>query len=603
MFRAPGFTPSMQVRPIENPFARRPYHEFGGLGVQGFGSVPPFIDLIAPGEDFRVPSMFTRNSSALRTNALATFESIATNQPIWDYNPNIKRTQLQVNTPLAGAVVGGAYPTGWTVGSQAGVNRTLTGIGVEFGMPYIDIRIQSSSWTGAGVIFRPMGGATLPTVAQGQTYTGSLFIRMVDGSTAGLQQFTHTIIERNSGAYLSEGGSSSGAANLSSLAGGSLQRFSSTRTIQSASANQAEHYFYFVAVNGSVVDITIRVYHPQFEAGAVATDRMINPSTTSPISFAEFRGIRHLPSRTNKCTHFNISPTALTNIIREGDAAATLTVVNDAAALAAAGLNIGNGNVYCLDNTAGIGVAGATIQGGVGTLNPHAFTAYCRCTGTASVRRNAIGTIAGSSFTNISSYQRFGGVLTPTQTTDRLSINANPGAVVWFTLADLQEGAFITDPIIVAGAQTTRFADIDTTNDLSWFNPLEGTFVFEYETPFLTQNEVLLCLDSGINNRMVIQHGINTVNFAVITGGVVQFSSSQVISAPATVKVAFGYKDGDFGFSVNQGATAPGASGTVPVVSVFRKGRDPSNVNNSADWSRRLRYCPLKLPNSMMNLL
>lgn len=406
MQRAPGFTQGPQVRPIENPFARRPFHEFGGLGAQGFGNVPPFIDLIAPGEDFRVASTFTRNSSALRTNSAFNLENMAINQPIWDYN---RATQ---------------------------------------------------SW----------------------------------------------------------------------------------------------------------------------------------------------RGLRMLPQRINKCIHFNLNPTTVTNVIREGDAAATISVVNDAAALAAAGLNIGNGNVYRLDNTLGTGLAAATMQGTVGNLNQHAYTAYCRCTGTGSVRRGAIGAVL-QQFTNIASYQRFGGVIASSGVGDRLSINASAGAVVWFTLADLQEGSFITDPVVVAGAQATRFPDVYTITDLSWLNPIEGTFIFEYETPALTNNEVLLCLDSGINNRIVIQHGATFVNFAVVSGGVVQHTSSQNISAPSTVKVVFGYKDGDFGFSVNQGATVPGTAGSVPAVSTFRIGRDPSNVNNAALWPRRLRYCPIKLPNSMLNLL
>lgn len=162
---------------------------------------------------------------------------------------------------------------------------------------------------------------------------------------------------------------------------------------------------------------------------------------------------------TNKMTIFNASPTSTAGLIREGDAAATITLVNDTAALTAAGINIGNGNVYLLDNTAGVGVAAATVNVECGNTNQHAMSAYARCEGQGSIRRNAIGATI-QLINNQSTYIRIGGVVTPAAATNRLSMNVTAGGRLWFILPNLVEATSVTSTIITAGSATTRTADI-----------------------------------------------------------------------------------------------------------------------------------------------
>jgi len=91
-------------------------------------------------------------------------------------------------------------------------------------------------------------------------------------------------------------------------------------------------------------------------------------------------------ARTNKVTVYNANPDAsLTNAVKTGDAAATLTRVLDTTALAAAGLSAvaTSGYVFKLDNSAGSTTAIATFNGLTGNTNPHTCSAWIRGTGAA----------------------------------------------------------------------------------------------------------------------------------------------------------------------------------------------------------------------------
>lgn len=96
-----------------------------------------------------------------------------------------------------------------------------------------------------------------------------------------------------------------------------------------------------------------------------------DPATLAP------RGLLIEPAATNKQTNFNSSPTT-SGLTRGGDAAATLGIVSDAAALAAAGLTIGNGLAVRLDNAAGTANAYASIAGASGSAGAHLFSVYVR---------------------------------------------------------------------------------------------------------------------------------------------------------------------------------------------------------------------------------
>lgn len=166
-------------------------------------------------------------------------------------------------------------------------------------------------------------------------------------------------------------------------------------------------------------------------------------------------------ARTNKSTNTNVNPASVTGVGLSGDPAAVLSVVDDSANLAAIGLG---GNVYKLDNSAGVAVAVAGLPGVTGNTNPHVVSAYVRGAGSASVYLSN-SAVAGSALP--SSYTRLTRPVTPSAGTNTMQIRAEPGAVVYFILNDLEEGAFATSPIAVNGAAATRPADAIILSGLS----------------------------------------------------------------------------------------------------------------------------------------
>lgn len=162
----------------------------------------------------------------------------------------------------------------------------------------------------------------------------------------------------------------------------------------------------------------------------------------------------HLLSRrrTNKHTNFNANPTDLTNATKSGDAAAVLSVVDDAAELAAAGLAgiCSSGKVYKLDNSLGVAVAYMLPAGVNGSsMSPHTASAYIRG-GTGAIRSSAT-TDGITTFEASAGYIRRAGVITPQTNTRQSWFRADAGQTIYIILNQYEEGG-ISNPIVVAGA-------------------------------------------------------------------------------------------------------------------------------------------------------
>lgn len=204
------------------------------------------------------------------------------------------------------------------------------------------------------------------------------------------------------------------------------------------------------------------------------------PTTSAAITRAAPRigddGLLVEGAATNKCEAF-AAPNDTTGLTKTGDAAATLTVVNDSVALAAAGLaEITGGKAYKLDNTAGSGSAFANVIGAVGNLNTHTASAYIR----ASDSSGRIG-VGGSTSGATTSYTRLTHTQTPSSTLNTCYIAVNAGAVVYFVLPQLEEGSTATSYIPTEGSSVTRTADSVTlaTADLGLAD--DETFNVEYD--------------------------------------------------------------------------------------------------------------------------
>lgn len=174
------------------------------------------------------------------------------------------------------------------------------------------------------------------------------------------------------------------------------------------------------------------------------------------------------PQRTNKCTNHNANPNgSLTAMSKGGDAAATLTEVDDTAALAAAGLSVvcSSGKAFKLDNSAGGTNAYVSFSGASGNTNDHTVSAYVRGSGNCLLRTGYTTTADGGPHALTANFvRRFGrqsaGLTNGAKNSaDVMWLVAYPGAVVYFILNQLEEGAFETTPIVTAGSSVTRVRD------------------------------------------------------------------------------------------------------------------------------------------------
>lgn len=186
---------------------------------------------------------------------------------------------------------------------------------------------------------------------------------------------------------------------------------------------------------------------------------------------------------TNKNTNVNVNPAATTNLTTSGDPAGVLSVVNDATALAAAGLSAAGPNVFRIDNTAGTSSFIVTIGGTVGNTNPHSFSCYARQSGgIASFQLNSgQGTVSITS----AGYQYVTSEnITPDTSGRSVRFSVPAGRSVWFILNQLEERRKSSTPIRINGAAATRQKDLLQCTDLSLLStyaPAEGTAVVEVD--------------------------------------------------------------------------------------------------------------------------
>ena len=183
------------------------------------------------------------------------------------------------------------------------------------------------------------------------------------------------------------------------------------------------------------------------------------------------------PVSTNKCTNYNanpdsgaVTPTDLATFNAAGVTGVTATggdgsslfgVVSDTTELAAAGLDAlcTDGLVLKIDNTSGAAAAYLTFSPVTGNTNDHAITAWIRNTGDTARLRLINGSDIGDLLAVSVPYRKVETLCTNVVGTDIARVQANPGAVVYFILNQLEEKAFSTSEIITEGSAVTRNKD------------------------------------------------------------------------------------------------------------------------------------------------
>lgn len=266
------------------------------------------------------------------------------------------------------------------------------------------------------------------------------------------------------------------------------------------------------------------------------------------------KGLLVEEARTNKCTNTSVNPASLTNVTKSGDAAAVLSVVDDSAALAGIGLS---GNVFKLDNSAGVAEGIAEFGGQVGNTNSHVASIYVRG---GSGRLLDSGGGGPQTFGASSTYRRIvTPAYTPGATTRQMRVRADAGQIIYFILNQLEEGSFVTSPISVAGATATRAADNISVGGLNL--PQGITLATEFLTdvvhPSATRRIANLADAADADrNAITITQSAQTVRVSDEAGSTPS-GNSFTLGAAARAAAMFNATEGRL--SLNGGAVVSGA--------------------------------------------
>ena len=193
-------------------------------------------------------------------------------------NSFVQTNQIRNNT-MQGAVAGtpGTLPTNWSVSGTA--TSSVIGAGTENGISYIDVRFQGAGAADAFNLF--FDGVTQIAALNGQSWTGSFYLKLVGGSVANL-----SLIQRL--AFRNSGGANIQSVDTSSLVPTSAA-LSTQRTTLSLTAVQATTAFVTTALNSGTptgaFDITLRIGWPQLVQGAVAGDPVATYGTARAVMY------------------------------------------------------------------------------------------------------------------------------------------------------------------------------------------------------------------------------------------------------------------------------------------------------------------------------
>lgn len=322
-------------------------------------------------------------------------------------------------------------------------------------------------------------------------------------------------------------------------------------------------------------------------------------SVSANVPAFETAGYLSEPARTNKATARKHNPVDTTNVLKAGDAASVLSVVDDTAALTAAGLMgvCTNGKVYKLDNSAGTGVAYAEIVGPVGNLNAHSAFAYMRIDagGTSTLGFTSAGPQAATTSTTYTKLTLTN--YTPTGTAQRIYTKANAASVVYFILPQLEEGPTVSS--VIAGdtlATVTRQATVASypTTNIPAVGPWAVKLAFTPKMAGSATSAVryLFSVYTDANNETSILYDGTTLTFRKRIGGVNYDATKALTTVAGTTYniVARWTANGTDIFA--QGAKGAGNSNTAaPVIgATFQLGSSNGTSQAQANFSNLTIY-------------
>jgi hypothetical protein len=251
---------------------------FGGGGRNGGASPFDGLELDFEADSGTMAGASQLNSTSLLTVTRALAAYADDTAGVWtSFGVNVARrtnkgllveearTNSLRNNSMQGAVVGspGTAPTNWGIASGSGVSTEIIAIGTENGIDYIDVRWFGTSGTTA---YRSSFEANNTIAASvGQTWTNSVFVKLIAAPNLNNATFTVEVREFNGGA------ASGGLSGTTIVPTSTLTRYSHTRTLTDAVATHQQPTFRIGVSNGNSYDFTLRFGWPQAELGAFVT--------------------------------------------------------------------------------------------------------------------------------------------------------------------------------------------------------------------------------------------------------------------------------------------------------------------------------------------
>lgn len=251
-----------------------------GFGLTQSTAIPAFDLNFVSGEVMPAQATLARPSTSTRFNSALLQVTEAANVACFDYDPatgvlrgvlgEAAATNTIGNNSMVGAAPGspGTAPTRWG-GGGAGT-RTIVGVGIESGIPYIDVRFVFSA---AGSYDFNLESTTPAAAVAGQTWTASVFCSLVGGSMANITVPFSVNEASSTGTFLT-----GSAQNLNPIAGPlATQRGSTTRLL--ANASTAQTYANFRTAASGAADVTLRIGMPDHVQASAVTSSI--PTTTA----------------------------------------------------------------------------------------------------------------------------------------------------------------------------------------------------------------------------------------------------------------------------------------------------------------------------------
>jgi hypothetical protein len=176
-----------------------------------------------------------------------------------------------------------------------------------------------------------------------------------------------------------------------------------------------------------------------------------------------------------------------------------------------------------------------------------------------------------------------------------VTVNGTDGVQMYGTQTEL--GSFATSyiPVGATTAGATRNADVASVSTQAFpYSASGGTLVTNVQTANSTAYVVQLS-DGTTSNFIAHRQASSGTALVVTTSGANQ---ANIGTTALTAKIASAFNASDFAVSVNGGAAATQASGTVPTVNQMRIGSQVDGTAYVNGWIKQITYIPRRLTNA-----